>query len=317
VRWGICLVLATSTAAADPVVRDDDKLEADRLFAEGRTLLDQGKRQEACEKFDLSIRKDPRAVGTILNLGLCAEEAGQLATAVRYYTEARARAKDQDLTEHQQAAEGKLALLAPRVPHVAIILPPGAPADTRVIVDQLVLASDQLGDVTVDPGERSIVVTAHDKLPYETKLTIKEADHQTVTVPPLHGARTLVVEHSSRSLWGKILVGGGVALAGAGTGVALYGRSLYWKQFPAQSQGGADAADAQHHCFTYLGTRHCDAIGESKVSTARKVAGIGLGTGIVGLLAIGAGAYLWATAPADVTVEVGPGRASVALTARW
>ena len=98
--------------------------------------------------------------------------------------------------------------------------------------------------------------------------------------------------------------------------MALYGRSLYWKQFPARSRDGADAAD-DHHCFTYMGTRHCDAIGESKVSTARKVAGVGLGTGIVGLLALGAGAYLWATAPADVTVEVGPDHAAVAVTARW
>jgi Tfp pilus assembly protein PilF len=127
VRWGICLVLVASVAAANPAVRDDDKLEADRPFAEGRALLDQGKRKEACEKFDLSIRKDPRAVGTMLNLGLCAEEAGQVATAVRYYTEARARARDQDLKEHQAAAENKLALLAPRVPHLAIVLPASAP----------------------------------------------------------------------------------------------------------------------------------------------------------------------------------------------
>ena len=315
-RWGICLVLVASTAAADPAVRDDDKLEADRLFAEGRALLDQGKRKEACDKFDLSIRKDPRAVGTILNLGLCAEEAGQVATAVRYYTEARARAKDQELHEHQQAAENKLALLAPRVPHLAIVLPPGAPPDARVIVDQLVLASDQLADVTVDPGERSIVVTAHDRLPYETKITVMEGEHRTLAIPTLRGARTVVVQPSSKRLWGKILVGSGVALAGVGAGLGFYGRSEYWNQFP-QGASNEDVADAAHHCFTAMGTRHCDAVGASHVATARKLEQAGIITGVVGVVAAGVGAYLWITSPAEVTVEVDRDRAAVAITTRW
>jgi tetratricopeptide (TPR) repeat protein len=262
VRWGICLVLAVRIAAADSTVRDDDKLKADRLFAEGRALLDQGKRQQACEKFDLSIRKDPRAVGTILNLGLCAEEAGQIATAVRYYTEARARAKNQDLHEHQQAAEAKLALLAPRVPHLAIALPPGAPADTRVIVDQLVLAPDQLTDVAPDPGERSIVVTARDKLPFETRITIKEGDHQTLAIPALRGARTVVVQPSSKRLWGKILVGSGVALAAAGTRPRLL-RSLAIRQAIPHRRGRADAGRPRGR-----GRRNIEADRRARVGTA-------------------------------------------------
>jgi tetratricopeptide (TPR) repeat protein len=316
-RWGIALLALVGTAAADPTVRDDDKLEADRLFQEGRDLLTAGKRAEACAKFDLSIRKDPRAVGTILNLGLCAEEAGQVATAVRYYTEARARAKDQELVEHQQAAESKLALLAPRVPHLAIQLPAGAPLDTRVIVDSQVLAQDQLTDVPVDPGDHTITVTARDKLPYETKVSVTEAEHKTLTVPALQGARTLVVQSSSRRLWGKILVGSGVALGGAGVALGLYGRSLYWEQFPADSRDGKDAQDAQHHCFTYNDTRHCDPLGASKVGTARKVASAGTIVGIVGVLAAGVGGYLWWTAPDSVSIEVDHDRAAVAFTVRW
>jgi hypothetical protein len=316
-RWGIALVALVGTAAADPAVRDDDKLEADKLFQEGRQLLVAGKRAEACAKFDLSIRKDPRAVGTILNLGLCAEEAGQVATAVRYYSEARARAKDQDLKEHQEAAENKLALLAPRVPHLAIQLPAGAPTDTRVIVDSQVLAIDELADVPVDPGDHAITVTARDKLPYETKVSVKEAEHKTLTVPALHGAHTVVVQSSGKRLWGKILVGSGVALTGAGIGLGLYGRSLYWQQFPDGSRDGKDAEDAQHHCFTFDGVRHCDALGASKINTARRVSTIGTIVGIAGVVAAGIGGYLWWTAPDSVSIEVAPDRAAVAFTARW
>src|SRR5438093_108268 len=156
----VVVVAAGATrAAAQPA--DSDKLEADRLFADGRALLAAGKPKEACAKFDLSARKDPRAVGTLLNLAQCHEIAGEVSTAYNLYAEARARAKDQDLKEHREAAERKLALLAPRVPHLAIT---GVPAGAKVIVDRLVLADDQRAGVPADPGPRTITVTAPGKL---------------------------------------------------------------------------------------------------------------------------------------------------------
>jgi hypothetical protein len=311
----LTLVMLSATAAAD--VRDDDKLLADKLFQEGRELLDQGKRADACAKFDLSFRKDPRAVGTILNLGLCAEEAGQVATAVRYYGEARARAHDQGLTEHEQAADGKIALLAPRVPHLAIVLPAGTPPATRVIVDQVVLAPDQLADIPVDPGERAIVVSAPDKLPFETKVTVAEGAHPRVVIPALQGARTVVVRPSTKRLWGKILVGSGVALVGGGIGLGLYGRSLYDRQFPNNDPSQPDAEDTNHHCFTVASVRHCDPAGASKLKTARRVSAAGTAVGIAGIVVSAAGAYLWWSSPATVSVDVSADRAAVTATAAW
>jgi hypothetical protein len=317
-RRGIALtVVAGLCGAAVADVRDDDKLEADKLFQEGRALLDQGKRADACAKFDLSFRKDPRAVGTILNLGLCAEEAGQVATAVRYYGEARARAHDQGLQEHEQAADGKIALLAPRVPHLAIVLPAGAPPTTRVIVDQIVLAADQLADIPVDPGERAIVVSAPAKLPYETKITVAEGAHPRVVIPALQGARTMVVRPSAKRLWGKILVGSGVALVAGGIGLGLYGRSLYDRQFPNGDPTQPDAEDASHHCFTVMSVRHCDPSGAAKLKTARRVSAAGTAVGIAGVAASVAGAYLWWTSPASITVDVSADHTAVALTAAW
>jgi hypothetical protein len=127
----------------------------------------------------------------------------------------------------------------------------------------------------------------------------------------------VVVQPSSKRLWGKILVGSGVALAGVGAGLGFYGRSQYWNQFPSGASDGADVSDAAHHCFTAMSTRHCDAIGASHVSTARKLEQAGIITGVVGVVAAGVGAYLWITSPAQVTVEVDRDRATVAVTARW
>lgn len=300
-RWLAVLCVLGGVAAAAP--RDEDKAEADRLFYEGRELLAQDHRVEACQKFDLSFRKDPRAVGTILNLGLCSEIGGQVATAVRYYEEARDRARDQGLTEYQQAAERKIALLAPRVPHVTIVLAEPLP-DTRVLLDNVVLGADQLRDVTVDPGKRTIVVTARGRMPYETTIEVTEGTPATVAVPRLQGQKTVIVRASTRRTWGKIAVASGIGLVGAGLGLGLYARSTYWAQFPAGARDGA-IMDASHDCWTELVggkiARRCNEVGQEHILDARRLSHIGTGVGIAGALVLATGVYLWWTAPRQET----------------
>jgi hypothetical protein len=323
VRLGICVVIAcASTAAAGP--KNEDKAEADRLFDQARDLMTKGDRVEACKLFDLSLRKDPRAVGTMLNVGLCNEEGGSIATAMRFYAEARDRAGDQGLTEHREAAERKLALLAPRVPHLEIVLPPGAPATTRVLVDDLVLARNQLADLTVDPGTRSIVVAAPDKLPYETKITVVESQHAKVVVPALQGAQTVVVETSNRALIGKLGVAGGAVIAGVGIGFGIYADHLYWSQFPDASRDGADAIDPNKPCYTlsdpmHLGgvTHHCSAAGSAKLRTANRWADAADVVGIAGVVIAATNTYLWWSAPAHVAVDVGADHAAVSAVGRF
>ncbi|HTL32415.1 MAG TPA: hypothetical protein VL326_04800 [Kofleriaceae bacterium] len=321
----ILLGVAAPANAQPKLPRAEDKAEADRLFEEGRTLLESGDRAQACEKFDLSFRKDPRAVGTMLNLGLCREEAGLVASAVRFYQEARDRAHDQNLPEHQQAAERKIALLAPRVPHLAIALAKGT-TGARVLVDDLVIAPDQLADVQVDPGDHAIVVTAPDKLPYEAKLSLKDGEHREVNVPALAGAKTIVVsDGSNRRFFGKVGIGVGAGLLAGSLGLGLYARYLYWKQFPDGARDGTVVRDASHDCWTQLENgvvvRRCNEVGSRALDSARLVGHFSTGAGIAGgVLAIG-GVILWATAPrsepSPVALDVTPQSATVTVTARF
>jgi hypothetical protein len=323
VRLGICAVVVWASAAtAGP--RPEDKAEADRLFDQARELMTKGDRVEACKLFDLSLRKDPRAVGTMLNVGLCNEEGGAIATAMRFYAEARDRAGDQGLAEHREAAERKLALLAPRVPHLEIVLPAGAPATTRVLVDDLVLARTQLADLIVDPGTRTLVVAAPDKLPYETKITVVESQHARVVVPALQGAQTVVVQTNTRALVGKLGVAGGALIAGVGVGFGLYANHLYWSQFPDASRDGADAFDPNKPCYTLsepakLGavTHHCSTAGSAKLRTANRWADAADVLGIAGVAIAAAGAYLWWSAPAHVEVDVAADHAAVSAVGRF
>ena len=280
--------------------RDEDKAEADRLFYEGRDLLAKNQRVEACKKFDLSIKKDPRAIGTLLNLGLCSEMGGQVATAVQLYQEARDRAHEQSLAEYQQAAERKIRLLAPRVPHVRIRLAEPLP-DMRILVDNIVLAPDQLADVTLDPGTRTVVVTARGHLPYETTIQVAEGKPLTVEIPTLAG-QTVIVHENTRRTWGKIaLASGGGALV-AGVAFGLYARSAYWAEFPDGAKDGP-VMDTSHDCWTELAkdklVRRCNELGQEHLSSARTLSSISTVAGVLGAVAIAAGAYLWWTAPKD------------------
>ncbi len=322
---GICLALGLAHVAlagpAGPAATD--KAEADRLFDEGRELFTSGDRVQACKLFELSLRKDPRAVGTMLNLGLCREEGGAVASATRFYAEARDRAHDQKLAEHQAAAERKLAMLAPRVPHLKIVLPPNTPPTTRVIVDDLVLALDQLGDVSVDPGQRTIVVAVPDKLPYETKVTIAEAEHRIVVVPELRGGKTVVVATSPRALYGKLTLVGGAVIGATAISLGLYGVHLYWSQFPAASRDGTDANEPGKNCFTYTdpvrlaSQYHCNPQGAARLRTADRYAAASTYLGIASVVVMGVGAYLWYSAPNHLALDVAPDHAGLALAGRF
>ena len=318
-RIGLGICLLARVALANPAGPNaTDKAEADRLFEQARDLLGKGDRAEACKLFDLSLRKDPRAVGTMLNVALCREEGGAIATAVRIYAEARDRAQDQNLTEHHDAAERKLALLASRVPHVRIQLPAHAPPTTRVIIDDLVLSLDQLADIEIDPGQRSLVVAAPDKLPYETKLDIVEGEHSVVVVPPFEGPKTVVVAAPfDRRLYGKLGVAAGAVLAGVALGTGFYAYHLYWSQFPQAAHDGApNAADASHNCFTYNGARNCNDTGSTHLSHAHTLGNVATGVGIASIVALGIGTYLWATAP-RLALDVSPDHAGIAFATRF
>jgi hypothetical protein len=322
----ICIVaILLGVADAQPLPRAEDKAEADRLFEEGRELLEKGERAEACTKFDLSFRKDPRAVGTMLNLGLCREEVGQVASAVRFYQEARDRAHDQNLPEHQQAAERKIALLSPRVPHLSIALAPGT-TGARVLVDDMVIAADQLADVSIDPGDHAIVVTAPDKLPYEAKLAVKDGEHRKVDIPALVGAKTIVVsDGSNRRFVGKLGVGIGAGLLVASLGLGLYASHLYWKEFPDGAHDGEVVRDTAHDCWTQLENgvvvRRCNEVGSAALDNARLAGHVSTGAAIAGGIAAIGGAILWATAPhgepSPVAFDISAQSATVTVTARF
>jgi len=270
--------------AADPQIA-----RADELFTEAKALLASNLIQ-ACDKFTESLHYNPAAIGTLLNVALCDEKLGRVASAVARFTEARDHAKEQGLPEHLRAAEDHLATLLPSVPHLAIQLSQPLP-DTTVLVDDRVVAPGSLADIAIDPGERVVVVSAPDHLPYRTKLVIARAERRTLVVPAL--ARSVTVTSSWRRI-GQITTGTGVVGFGVSVGLAIYGKRLRDRQI-----------DEKHCTINGGGTYSCDPVGQPLIDRARTYGNTATVVGGIGLALAALGAGLWIFAPSGSHDEAG------------
>jgi hypothetical protein len=274
---GLCILPAR--ALADPA--PDPKIEkADQLFAEGKALMESNLLQ-ACAKFDESLHENPAAIGTLLNVALCDEKLGRVASAVAKFSEARTRAKEQGLPEHIRAAEDHIATLTPKVPHLTIKLAETLP-ETKILIDDTIIAPGAIANVAVDPGARVIVVSAPARLPYRTKLVIATAEHREIAIPVL--AKSVIVK-SSRLRIGQIATIVGGAGIGTGVGLGLYARHLYRKQFDSMACTPAEPDDL------------CTPEGQTQTERARTFGNVGTVVSAAGILVAGVGAYLWFRSP--------------------
>src|SRR5262245_40088011 len=87
------VIAVVSLAAA---AHADDHVKATELFEAGRQLMANHDPAGACVKFAESIRIEPLAAGTMLNLGLCHQLLGRYKTALYWFRKAQIRASETD-----------------------------------------------------------------------------------------------------------------------------------------------------------------------------------------------------------------------------
>jgi hypothetical protein len=303
------ITLAWSTTAladAEPAAAID-KPAAEKLFIEGRAELAAGHADVACSKFEQSILKDPRAVGTLLNLGLCNERLGKVATALARFIEGYDRASEAGQPELRKAAEEHIAELRPQVPFLVIKYQAPAIDGEKLVIDDHVVTRDQR-EVPIDPGAHSIVLTAPGRLPYETSIVARISTRIPLELPALdkpgHG--------SSRRTVAKILTYSGAGLTGVAIGLALIARHDYHAQF----------LGSPPHCGAYPpidGKPVCDDIGAAGVDNARQLGTTATIVGGIGVVAAVTGITLWLTAPGEphVVPITSSGGAGLAVVGRF
>ena len=258
--------LAVALTPATSNAQSKDAGAAEGLFRDARTSFEAGDFRQACPKFAESLRLD-FAVGTLLNLALCEEQIGAIASAWVHYSEVADRVPADD-GRHRIAAE-RVAYLDPIVPRLSVSLAsPYAPPSTHVTRDGVDLEAPSLGvALPVEVGDHVIVVTSpgHD----ERRWTVHVArgDHQAITVAP-GGSSTLRTA-------GWVVGGVGVASLAVGS---------YFGVTALSKRSESDANCNAGICQSAAGTQAYD---DARASA--RVADIALG---VGIAAVAVAVYL-------------------------
>lgn len=302
---GLAIAVAVVVAARSAHA-DDNIAKADKLFDEGRALMSSDL-HAACEKFEESLKFNSQAIGTLMNVALCDEKLGRTASAVAKFSEARDRAKEGNMEVHLKAAEERLAALAPRVPHVKLVFAAPPLPDTRILIDDKVIAMADIADIAIDPGEHPLVVSAPNHLPFQTTVRVAEGEHRDVNVPALRSGT------GSRRTIGKIVTVSGGVLVASGIVLGLVAKGRYDDQFD-----GADAPCDKE-------TRLCNTVdGQTATERARTLGVVATVVGGVGLAAGAVGLYLWLRAPKEartkqvaVLPHLAPGEAGVVAVGRF
>lgn len=324
------VLLHAAGARAQP--HDATRAQADALFREGQQLLASGQLATACAKLEQSEQLDPK-IGRLLNVAYCHEKQGRIASAWHEYDQAAAMAIQAHQAAREKFARAHAAALAKRLAFLRLEL--GTPPDgAQVSIDDKPLARAEWAiPFAVDPGQHTITVQAQGYKTRTESVTITGTGETRVTVGALEKEEAAPVEaapapapapepqepktapepvaeapaaHGGSRTLGWIVGGVGVVALGVGAGFGFDALAL---------KGRADS-----HCPN----RQCDAAGLADISSAKTVATVstvGLAVGVVG---VGAGAWLLLrsssssnAARASVAPFVAADRAGIAVQGAW
>jgi hypothetical protein len=158
---------------------------AEQLFNDGRDLVKADRWAEACPKFEASLHYDP-VLGTRLNLAMCYERVGKLASAWGLYRESMLLAKKAGDTKRARYAQKQAAALEPRLPRLAISAPANPPDGFVVKRDGTPIDPGAQGvALFVDPGAHEITAAAPGFEPFARTIASVEGKAETVAIPEL------------------------------------------------------------------------------------------------------------------------------------
>jgi hypothetical protein len=298
---GFLLLFAPSIALADGT---PDQAIAQTLFDEGVKLMEQGRYAEACPKLAESQRLDPGG-GTLLNLGLCYEKEGKLASAWITYNASLSQAIKDGRKEREETSKARVIALEPTLAKIVITVPDNVAhlPGLEVAIDGVRIGSAAWGVPSpIDVGNHVMTVSAKEKRTWQQSVAVsRDGQTVTVTVPSLANApqeRHPDGTPKPSSLRPIGLVIGAVGVAGIGVGV-VGGIMTVVKR-----------SDSNKACPVNAGVMMCTQPGvdaNDQAKTWAWVSNIGFGVGIAGI-AVGTIFYiLGKPAPAQKTgLYIGP-----------
>jgi hypothetical protein len=296
------------------------------LYRDGVAAASAGKWTEARDRFAaaLAIRPSPKIH---FSLAQSEEQLGLVASAQADYLHALEVAKSAKQEDVVAAAEKAIANIAPRVPHVRVVIAPGgagASAATATLDDAPIALE---APIAVDPGTHRVVVAAPGSAPTTTNVAIGERQQLEVPVtlatpagappagggepaegagPPLSDATEGAPRAPGagpRSAWPT------VGLVTAGAGVAAMGLGAYFGLDAKSKNDASNASGCSGDACTAAAaeTRREALASADRANVAFAVGGVLAATGVT----------LWWLCPrGDVSVAPAAGASGGGVTVR-
>lgn len=318
-------LLAASAAHAQ------NRPAAEAAFRKGKDLLAAGKVADACASFEQSQKLDPQ-LGTEYNLALCNERLGKLASAWAAFSELSAR--DSNARRKADAAKRARAL-EPRL--TRMLLTPAEPVPGLVITQDGADVTVLVGVASpVDPGTYQFsarapgyrtwtqpVAVGGEGKTVKVDIPVLDADPtappsapadpaQPTPAMPIVGETPPARASSSRRWIGLGVGAGGVVSVGVGLVFGLQARNL---NNDAKDLCGGSTSSCDPANLDEATDKVDDAKGKGMISN------VAVG---VGLVAVGAGLYLYLTAPsgederaAALTPVIGDDQLGFAVSGRF
>lgn len=263
-------------------VSSADAAVAQSLFDEGRKLLVEKKFAEACPRLERSYKLDP-APGTLLNLAVCHEAVGKVASAWNEFRDSIAIARREQRDDREKFAREHADALKARLSTLTVRQAQGVQEQgLEWKLDGAKVGTEALGiSLPVDPGKHVVEAVAPGKKPWTTDVEIKgDSESKTVEIPalvvlpPEQHAVTAKPESKGLSPW--VFVAGGVAVAGFGV-MALGGIESFSKW-----------GERKDNCGINGDANACNQTGIDADKASRTwalVADVGLAVGVAGTAA--------------------------------
>ena len=257
-------VVLTYARNAAAQATDTDRQIAQQLFDDGRALMDDRRYAEACPKFAESQRLDPGG-GTILNLALCHEQEGRIATAWTEFRDAFGQAVKDDRKDRQELAQQHIDALSKRLSRITVEVPPALAARSPAILLDASRLSEAAWNtpIAVDPGEHRVTVTVPGAAPANAVIAVTEPAKTYLLAAPeplaAQPAPTSEAPRRSPAFW-YTLGGSGVLLAtSVVTGIIALSNDHYVSDHCSQPRDFCtvtDAGDAasRAHTFAWVST---------------------------------------------------------------
>src|SRR5260370_39052738 len=169
ISLSIVMALTSAVVRAD---EETNKSVAEALFQDGKRLFQAGKYAEACRKFEASQKLDP-APGNFLNMAVCHEMEGRLATAYVELKDALAQAKKDGRKDRQDIATDHIATIEPKLPSIVFVVSADAPADLTLSWDGARLPREAWSTgFPADPGAHDVTAAASGYSTWNGRVTV-------------------------------------------------------------------------------------------------------------------------------------------------